>query len=279
METKRCSNCKQDIPATSEYFSKNKDGFSNYCRTCANECVRQYRKTHKAEIAKYREDTKEHKSEQSKKYYIENKEAITIRNKKYHELNKEHFSEYKKEWKIINKDRILEVDKKYYEANREILLEKGKQYYEANKEQFAIQHRRYYENNLELVKGFRRVYRINNPDVARKMTQRRRAKACLLPCTLTVEQWEVIKHSFDEKCAYCGKELPLEQEHFVPLVSGGEYTHNNIIPACRSCNSSKGAKDFFQWYPKYRYFSKKRKKEILNYLGYRDGVQQLALAF
>ena len=105
--------------------------------------------------------------------------------------------------------------------------------------------------------------------------QRRMALKRKLSSTLTLAQWENMKMHFNNKCAYCGKELPLAQEHFLALTKGGEYTVNNIIPSCKTCNSSKCNKDFFTWYPKYKYFSKKREKIILKFLNYKNEIQQL----
>jgi 5-methylcytosine-specific restriction endonuclease McrA len=106
----------------------------------------------------------------------------------------------------------------------------------------------------------------------------RRKEAMLkLPYTLTEEQWEEIKNYFDNRCAYCGKEKPLQQEHFIPVSKGGEYTHNNIIPACGDCNFKKLNHDFFEWYPKQKSYSELRERKILNYLGYTGKTQQLRL--
>ncbi len=70
----------------------------------------------------------------------------------------------------------------------------------------------------------------------------------------------------------------LEQEHFVPISSNGPYTANNIIPACKSCNSSKRDSDFFSWYPKQPFYSKRREAKILRYLNYdNDGKQQASI--
>ena len=62
--------------------------------------------------------------------------------------------------------------------------------------------------------------------------------------------------------------MPLEQEHFIPLSKGGGYSMGNIIPACRACNASKSDKDFFEWYPEYKYYSEERENKILDFLGY-----------
>src|SRR5665648_822068 len=122
-----------------------------------------------------------------------------------------------------------------------------------------------------------RRYRGCHKDNINILAQRRRTRKLKLPATLTNEQWEIIKQKFGNKCAYCGKEKPLAQEHFLAISKGGEYTADNIIPACQSCNSSKGMRFFFDWYPKFAHYSKVREKTLLNYLGYKCGNQQLSL--
>ena len=88
-------------------------------------------------------------------------------------------------------------------------------------------------------------YRSNKGKYIVYANRRRTAKEAL-PATLTTDQWETINKVFDNKCAYCGKEGKLEQDHFIALSSGGEYTHNNIVPACKSCNRRKHNSDFFR---------------------------------
>lgn len=46
------------------------------------------------------------------------------------------------------------------------------------------------------------------------------------------------------KCAYCGFQYPynfLTRDHIHPKVKGGTNTWNNIITACKHCNSHKGS--------------------------------------
>jgi 5-methylcytosine-specific restriction endonuclease McrA len=44
----------------------------------------------------------------------------------------------------------------------------------------------------------------------------------------------------DGRCYYCGLERKLTQDHVVPLSKGGSHSKDNVVAACRSCNSSKG---------------------------------------
>lgn len=74
---------------------------------------------------------------------------------------------------------------------------------------------------------------------ARIAVQKRAALKRSLPACFTEEDWRLALEYFDHSCAYCGEVRPLAQEHFVPLAAGGPYTPDNIVPACKSCNSSK----------------------------------------
>lgn len=91
--------------------------------------------------------------------------------------------------------------------------------------------------------------------------QRRRAKQKGLTANFTQRDWREAKRFFNNRCAYCGREAELHQEHFIPVSKGGGYTKNNIVPACKSCNSRKGniEPEYFLPVDKYRY--------IANYLG------------
>lgn len=51
-----------------------------------------------------------------------------------------------------------------------------------------------------------------------------------------------------ERCTYCGGGENLSFDHLIPVSHGGPNIASNLVPACRTCNSSKGNKDVFQWY-------------------------------
>ena len=50
------------------------------------------------------------------------------------------------------------------------------------------------------------------------------------------------------QCMYCGASGRLSLDHLVPRLAGGPDDTNNLIPACRTCNSSKGARDVMAWH-------------------------------
>ena len=58
---------------------------------------------------------------------------------------------------------------------------------------------------------------------------------------------EKIKLTSGQICNYCGAVDNLALDHIFPRKYGGEDNADNLIFACRSCNSSKGKKDLMEW--------------------------------
>jgi hypothetical protein len=61
------------------------------------------------------------------------------------------------------------------------------------------------------------------------------------------EEWLLVLEEFEGKCAYCGEDADT-RDHVIPLTKGGSDFIENIVPACRSCNSSKQNKYLAEWY-------------------------------
>lgn len=51
-----------------------------------------------------------------------------------------------------------------------------------------------------------------------------------------------------EECIYCGATENLTFDHLIPVSEGGPDIISNQVPACQSCNSSKGSRDVIEWY-------------------------------
>lgn len=85
-------------------------------------------------------------------------------------------------------------------------------------------------------------------------------------------EWQRTKKEFGNACAYCGKEhTTLSPEHLIPQSKLSEKNPErvdlveNIVPACASCNTSKGTKDFKEWYVAQLFYSKARYGKIKNH--------------
>lgn len=73
---------------------------------------------------------------------------------------------------------------------------------------------------------------------------------------ITAENWENIKDIWGSRCAYCANQnAELTQDHVIPLSRGGQHEIGNVVPSCKSCNSSKGNKLLGEWKPQFRYCS------------------------
>jgi 5-methylcytosine-specific restriction endonuclease McrA len=137
-----------------------------------------------------------------------------------------------------------------------------------------------YKNNPEKMIATVRKYQTSEKGkvVVKINNQKRRSRESEAPNTLTREEWLKCLFHFNHECCYCGnKKKRITHEHFIPLSKGGEYSKLNVLPVCSSCNSSKRDKDFLDWYQQQEFYSEKREKKILKYLGYNQGEQQMAL--
>lgn len=93
---------------------------------------------------------------------------------------------------------------------------------------------------------------------------------------LTLEEWKEANIFFKGECCYCGHEPKkrgsrLTKEHLVAIAHGGTHTAENIIPACKSCNSSKSDKPFAEWFRKQHFYDEERHRRIMVYVQERGG--------
>jgi HNH endonuclease len=59
---------------------------------------------------------------------------------------------------------------------------------------------------------------------------------------------ERLKMTLPQSCCYCGTKERLSIDHLIPLDRGGPDIGENMVWACRSCNSSKSATDMLEWF-------------------------------
>jgi hypothetical protein len=59
---------------------------------------------------------------------------------------------------------------------------------------------------------------------------------------------QAIKDYWHNQCVYCGSSENLTLDHVNPKMRGGNDTTHNVVPACRSCNQSKGSSHWLSWW-------------------------------
>ena len=154
--------------------------------------------------------------------------------KKYWEEHKKYKKEYMKKWRSENKEKytkhVNEYMKKWREEHKEKESGYNKNNYQKNKERYSIYGRKYRKTE-------------NGKAVKQRTNIKRRVRFKRILNTLTSQEWIDILKEYKFRCAYCGKEFNLfdkpERDHVIPISKGGNNIKENIVPACRSCNSKK----------------------------------------
>lgn len=217
--------------------------------------------------------TEEHKRNigigvKKKKNLPENYRAEYV--KKYYQKNKDTINKVAREWAIKNKDKALENSRRWKKNNPEKV-----------KTNNVRGHKNYREKYPERKKLSDHNYRISifGKNSHLRNMNKRYAISKNLKFEFTDIDWQNCLKYFDNKCAYCGRKLGKPTlEHFIPVIKNGELSRWNVIPACKSCNSSKRNKDFFDWYVNQDFYNEIREKRILKYLNYsKNKIQKLSL--
>lgn len=157
-------------------------------------------------------------TERKRRWRERNQERDRLYQQEYHRHNTEREVERKRRWREENADREREYHQDWYSKNRDAILVQQRESYGARLD----------DNRLRKIRA----------------AEKRRS---LTVGDLTTEEWQEILDEFDHRCAYCQTQGALAMEHLTPISRGGRHTRSNVVPACKSCNSSKGAKTLLEF--------------------------------
>jgi 5-methylcytosine-specific restriction endonuclease McrA len=165
---------------------------------------------------------------------------------------------YSVAWQRANKDKVRQIEAKHRQKHAEKLREASRQYGAKNRDRRAALWAEYYPANaariceaarlrrvgdLETHRERDRAYRVANPVPHQLSEARRRAKKKACGGQVTAAEWLSILTYFGHACAYCLCQCEnLTMDHIEPLSRGGAHAAENIVPACRPCNSRKSDK-------------------------------------
>lgn len=141
--------------------------------------------------------------------------------------------EYRAKYNIYNKKSIKKYWKKYRTDNKEFIKIYRQEYYDKNKDKCLKLSRDWAKTNIGISSH-------------KRYKHKRRAlmKNSLFDLT-TRDIDKIFKR--DIGCVYCNNIKNLSLDHITPVSKGGDTTFNNMVLACRSCNSSKRDKNVFSW--------------------------------
>jgi len=70
-----------------------------------------------------------------------------------------------------------------------------------------------------------------------------------------------IYEAWGHKCGYCGEDAT-SLDHVIPRFRSGSSNRNNLIPACKRCNTNKASSKMEEWYMQQVFFTQARMDRI-----------------
>jgi len=173
---KTCTKCEYKKDACEfNNSSSTYDGLYSICKSCRSV----YRKANKELIANgnkaYAKANKDKIKEYKAKYQQENRLTLNLISKDYNEKNIDSLKEYKKEYYQKNKSTIYLKVKKYKTDNKDYIKDCCARSYQKNKEKNRESRSLYHRLHVEHTKSYNKAYRINNPNLLKVHSVRRRA--------------------------------------------------------------------------------------------------------
>ena len=169
-------------------------------------------------------------------YYLDRRPGRTVQSR---------CIECQKAYRLKNIDKDKANKAAYYQANK--LKYKG--YHKKRYSLHGVEIRQKVKNwRLENPKRFieqQRNYRQKNSDKHNEACQKRRAQKKnngIYKITKTE-----LKRLYSSPCFYCGSKEKITLDHVMPIALGGRHSIGNIVPACKSCNSSKSDSLLIYW--------------------------------
>lgn len=147
-----------------------------------------------------------------------------------------------REWSRRNPERVRELRRLSYASRPGANYANFRRWALANPEKRKAQQARYRARHRAELHAKDAAYREARPDIAHARTHRYRARVAAASGSFTPREWREKCALFANLCAYCGEAKKLGPDHKMPLSRGGTNSIENIVPACRGCNSRKGAR-------------------------------------
>jgi len=151
---------------------------------------------------------------------------------------------YARQYRLNHKEELSEKRKRYYQNHKEKDNETSKKYRQEHPNYIS----QWLINNPNYYREYNKEYRQTEEgkESHRRVNSKRYAREKEYINTLITQEWLEILEKYNYRCAYCGCEfdentLP-QKDHVIPISKGGHNTKENIVPACRDCNTRKNNK-------------------------------------
>lgn len=232
---KRCSKKDHYLPATNEYFARNKnskDGLHWWCK----ECSKEYNKEHP-------DVTKKANDKYIKNHPTARAEAV----KRYRKNHPDKVRQQKREHGKRHPDKIQALNKRSYEKHKEVRKAKQRDY--GKTENARLSARRHYLKHRDTILVKKKEYAINNPEKVRTNWRNMRALRVNAIGKHTANDILRMYEEQEGRCGYCGITLDNKYhvDHMQPVSRGGSNWPDNLIVCCAECNLNKHNKTLEEW--------------------------------
>lgn len=163
--------------------------------------------------------------------------------------NRTYALEVRRRWYAANPEKIRASNVARYAKNRSVLLAANREWRRANREKDRATKAAYLKSHREQSRASITAWHQRNPGAATQFASARRArKKSNGVFRVTARDWCRLLDRYRNCCAYCGvTSVPLTQDHVIPLSRGGRHSIGNLLPVCKSCNSSKRSRLLIEW--------------------------------
>lgn len=169
------------------------------------------------------------------------------KNKAYNDTHKKEKAEYDKKYRMQNIERLKAKQIEYTSTHKVEKAQYDKKYRERQGEARRADKRAYYHDRggkQTAQKWYKANYELAKAHAKTSEYKRRSLTAGKISAAELV-QWKRNQPHF---CVYCGKTgADFTIDHIEPLSKGGKHATENLVYACRSCNSSKQNKQLIHW--------------------------------
>ncbi len=162
-------------------------------------------------------------------------------------LNPERALKKSRNYREAHPQACRKAEQKWLSTNSEKHAQADRNWQQANPEKNRAKARRHAAKYPERRRANLRRWCANNPERAHALSKARRAREQGAPGEgYSLVQWEQVCVVWGG-CAYCDAQENLTVDHVRPLSKDGTHEPENLVPCCRSCNSSKNVRALSEW--------------------------------
>lgn len=220
----------------------------------------------KSKAREKRAQNPEHFRQINRRWRANNLDKARENYRNWQAKNLQYCRERNKAYQLANSQSIRERHRAYRTNNAERVRLISKAHYERNKELIAQRHKEWRIKNLDYARSRLREFRRLNPEMARERDRcyNARRRCAMKRAIVAANRQDAAQRRelYGNRCAYCGSSNSIVIDHVLPIKLGGLDEAANLIPACFTCNASKGARLVEKWYKSQPFFSQTKWKKI-----------------